>query len=128
MKVKKWKIILLAAAVLIICMALAVVLNLPKPLSVSDSAYNLSLLSDGTYIGNCDNGLVKVMTEVDVQANAITAIRIIDHQNGLGSPAETITSDIISAQSIEVDAVSGATASSETILKAVENALLGFGE
>lgn len=128
MKMKRWKIFVAVVAVVIIGMAIVIFLNLPKPLSTSDNAYNLSQLTDGTYTGNCDNGIVKVQVEVEVQGNAITTVHIVNHQNGLGSSAEAITVDIVEQQSVEVDAVSGATMSSKTILKAVENALSGTGE
>lgn len=123
-----WKIITTVIAVLILGMAAFVFLNLPKPLETNDSAYDLSQLSDGTYTGNCDNGIVQVQVDVDVQDHFITDVRIIRHQNGLGSTAEIIADDIVRHQSVEVDAVSGATMSSKTILKAVEKALSGSGE
>lgn len=123
MKIKKWKSVAIIVLMLILIMAVLVGLNFPKPLILSDSSYNLSHIADGTYVGDCDNGLVKVQVEVDVQNNIISAIRITKHQNGLGSSAEVIISEIVNNQSVEIDAVSGATASSETILKAVENAL-----
>lgn len=123
MKIKKWKSAAIIVLMLILIMAVLVGLNFPKPLISSDASYNLSHIADGTYIGDCDNGLVKVQVEVDVQNNIISAIRITEHQNGLGSSAEVIISEIVNNQSVEIDAVSGATASSETILKAVENAL-----
>ena len=53
----------------------------------------------------------------------ITKVDLIGHQNGLGSDAETIVDAVVEQQSVEVDAILGATASSQTILKAVENAL-----
>lgn len=128
MKIKKWKIVIATIVVLIVCIAAYVLLNLPKPVASSDSAYDLSQIADGTYIGSCDNGMVKVQVAVDVKGNAITDVRITEHDNGLGVPAEAITDTIIRQQSVEVDAVSGATLSSKTILKAVENALSGLGE
>lgn len=128
MKKRKWKVIVALIAVLVSIMAILVFLNLPKSIISNDSAYKLSQLSDSTYIGNCDNGIVQVQVAVDVKSNAISDIRILHHQNGLGSAAEAITDDIVKRQSIEVDSVSGATMSSKTILKAVENALSGTGE
>lgn len=128
MKVKKWKVVAAVVAVLLLSMAAFVFLNLPKPLVASNSTYDLSQIADGIYTGSCDNGIVQVRVEVDVQGNAIAGVRITDHQNGLGSPAEAIVEDIIKQQSVEVDAVSGATMSSKSIVKAVENALSGPGE
>lgn len=101
----------------------AVFINLPKPQRVSDSSYDLNLLSDGIYEGECDNGLVFVKLEVNVQNHEISNVKILEHDNGMGQPAEAIINNVINSQSIEVDAVSGATFSSQTILKAIENAL-----
>lgn len=66
---------------------------------------------------------VYVKVEVSVTEHKITGIKIIEHENGLGSKAEKIVDDVISRQSLEVDAVSGATVSSKCIIKAIENAL-----
>lgn len=57
----------------------------------------MSQIEDGTYSGSYDNSL--------------------------GSAAEVITDTVVQHQSVEIDAISGATMSSKTILKAVENAL-----
>lgn len=128
MRIRKWKVVLAAAALIVACIAVLFFLNLPKPVASSDSAYDLTQLADGTYTGRCDNGIVKVQVAVDVRDNAIAAVRIMEHNNGLGTPAEAITDAVVRRQSVEVDAVSGATLSSKTILKAVENALSGIGE
>lgn len=66
---------------------------------------------------------VYVEVEVSVTEHKITNIKIIEHENGLGGKAEKIVDNIISRQSLEVDAVSGATVSSKCIIKAIENAL-----
>ncbi len=116
-----YAVFLLLAAVL--CIAIAVFTNLPKPLSVSDQSFDLAALADGTYNGACDNGLVLARVAVEIQDHAIAAVRILEHRNGMGQPAEAITQTVEERQSIEVDAVSGATMSSQTILKAIENAL-----
>lgn len=89
---------------------------------------DLSNVQDGEYIGECDNRAVKVTVAVRTENHRITDIQILRHNNGMGKKAEEITSRVIEAQSINIDAVSGATFSSNTILKAVENALEGAGE
>ncbi len=115
--------VLLGILALLIIIVIAVALNLPKPLSISDDSFDLSAVADGVYEGECDNGLVLARVEVEVRGHAITGIHILEHRNGMGSPAEVITDEVVSRQSVEVDAVSGATMSSQTILKAIENAL-----
>lgn len=84
---------------------------------------DLSAVSDGNYVGEYTAGPVHVKVEVVVRQHQITEIVIRQHDNGLGSAAETIVGDVIAAQSLNVDAVSGATVSSKCILKAVEDAL-----
>jgi len=81
---------------------------------------------DGVYRGDYDlSGTpVKVTLDVTVQNENITAINIIKHFcSPIGKKAEKITEKIIEQQSLNVDAISGATGSSKAILKAVENAL-----
>jgi uncharacterized protein with FMN-binding domain len=81
---------------------------------------------DGVYNGSYDlSGTpVKVSLNVTVKNQNITAISIIKHFcSPIGKKAEKITEKIIHEQSLDVDVVSGATGSSISILKAVENAL-----
>ena len=54
---------------------------------------------------------------------AITGIRILEHKNDRGGPAEAVVEAIVDQQRIGVDAVTGATNSSTVLKKAVENAL-----
>ncbi len=108
---------------MLIFIVAAIIINLPKPQHVSDSHFNLTALADGTYEGECDNGLVYVKVEVEILNHAIVEVHILEHDNGMGQPAEVITQTVVGSQSVEVDTVSGATMSSQTILKAIENAL-----
>ena len=81
---------------------------------------------DGTYRGTYDlSGTpVKVTLDVTVQRGTISSINIIEHFcSPIGKKAEKIVERIIEEQSLSIDAISGATASSKAILKAVEDAL-----
>ena len=84
---------------------------------------DLNRIADGSYQGNSRVGPVRVTLDVAVKDNTITSIQIIRHFNGRGKKAEVIVPRIIEAQSLEVEVISGATASSKAILKAVEDAL-----
>jgi len=87
---------------------------------------DLTLRDDGVYRGNYDlSGTpVKVTLDVTVQNHEISNIDIIEHScSPIGKKGEKITGRIIEAQNLDVDVVSGATASSISIIKAVENAL-----
>jgi uncharacterized protein with FMN-binding domain len=82
-------------------------------------------LKDGEYPGNYEIFPVKVSVKTTVLNGKITQIELLEHFNGKGAPAEKIVDDIIEKQSLQVDAVSGATVSSVAIKKAVEDSLLG---
>jgi uncharacterized protein with FMN-binding domain len=87
---------------------------------------DLTQTADGTYRGRYDlSGTpVDVTLDVIIQNGEITKIEIVRHFcSPIGKKAEKITDRIIERQSLDVDVVSGATASSKAILKAVENAL-----
>ena len=84
---------------------------------------DLTRVADGTYTGEYDVGLVYARVEVTVAGGVITDVRILEHKNGRGGPAEAVTGAIVDQQRIGVDAVTGATNSSTILKKAVENAL-----
>ncbi len=120
-RLKYWLVAGVLAVILILAVAIA--MNMPKTQQVSDSRFDLATLADGTYRGECNNGLVHAVVDVDVQNHAIAEVRLVKHRNGMGGAAEAIADDVAQNQTVELDAVSGATYSSQTILKAVENAL-----
>lgn len=84
---------------------------------------DLETLADGTYTGSYSAFPVKVTVVVSIEDHRITDIAITQHDNGQGKPAEIILDDVIDAQSIEVDVISGATYSSKVILLAIREAL-----
>lgn len=90
---------------------------------ISVTMPDLSSVQDGNYIGEYSITPVHVKVEVSVSNHRITNITILQHDNGLGSTAESIVNDVVQEQSLDIDAVSGATVSSKCILKAVENAI-----
>jgi uncharacterized protein with FMN-binding domain len=95
--------------------------NLVQAVTIAD--VDLSSIDDGDYVGSYDLGLVSVKVKVRVEGNRIKRIEILEHKNGRGTAAEAIVNNVVKAQSLEVDVIAGATASSKAILKAVENAL-----
>jgi uncharacterized protein with FMN-binding domain len=88
------------------------------------SRLDLTKVENGTYTGSEDANIIKVTVEVTVKDHAITKINLLEHKNGQGKPAEVIIDDIVAANSLEVDAISGATYSSQVIKTAVYNALM----
>jgi uncharacterized protein with FMN-binding domain len=85
---------------------------------------DLSSIAPGTYRGEYEAGPVKAVVSVEVAGGRIQSIEILEHRSLLGRKAEReIPSRVLSAQSVQVDTVTRATASSMVILKAVEIAL-----
>lgn len=80
-------------------------------------------LKDGVYDGECDVRFIDAKVRVTVKDGRVADITILKHKNGHGAPAEAILGEIVQRQTLEVDAVSGATNSSRVLKKAVENAL-----
>ena len=98
--------------------------NLAKLAALPVDDTDLSAIADGTYHGSYTCFPVSVEVAVTVGDHAIIDIAILKHQNGQGTAAETLPSEVVAAQSLEVDTVTGATYSSKVILKAIENALI----
>jgi uncharacterized protein with FMN-binding domain len=92
---------------------------------ISISDVDVSKISDGVYIGECDIGYVYAKVRVTVQYGEIINVEILEHRTERGQAAERIADDIIDEQKVTVDAVSSATNSSNVIKKAVYNALTG---
>ena len=84
---------------------------------------DLSKVEDGTYEGHSELGPVIVELKVTVKKGKIIEIEIVNHQNGLGQSANVIVDEMVDKNTYDVDAVSGATVSSEIIMNAVNNAL-----
>lgn len=84
---------------------------------------DMSKVEDGDYEGIADTALVKVTVTVAVLNHQITDIVINRHDNGKGKPAEIIVQSMIKQNTYNVDAVAGATTSSNVIKSAVSNAL-----
>lgn len=85
--------------------------------------FQLENISDGEYYGSCDVGYIYAKVKVVVNGHKISDITLIEHRNERGAKAEKIIDSIISKQTVDVDAVSGATNSSKVIKKAIADAL-----
>jgi len=94
--------------------------------SVTATMPNLNSIPDGVYRGSysMSGTPVKATVDVTVRSHRITAIEIVQHNSSArGKNGEAIIDSIIQHQRLDVDVISGATGSSKTLLKAVENAL-----
>lgn len=94
--------------------ALAKLVNVPV---------DMAQVADGVYTGTSDAGMVQADVQVTVKDHRIADIVLLRHQTGLGKPAEATLATMVANNTYEVDAVTGATASSLTLRNAVNEAL-----
>ena len=85
---------------------------------------SVSRAKNGEYIGSYSSFPVFAKVRVTIQDNAIHEIVLIEHRHGQGGSAESILGSVVTANSLAVDCVSGATYSSKVILMAIQEALL----
>ena len=120
------KVLIGIAAVIVLFFILFLVIACKEYMEVNaidKTPVNISEVEDGVYEGYSETSLVKVRARVTVTDGKIENIEILEHQCGKGKPANAIAEEIVRRNDIEVDAVSGATVSSEVIKDAVRNAL-----
>ena len=120
------RILKILVAVIGILLALVLIMFIKSDRDIKNLEYHetdLNEVEDGVYRGKAETTFVKVEVEVEVKDHKIVRIDLLKHDNGLGKEAERITEDMISMNTYEVDAVSGATSSSEVIKSAVSDAL-----
>jgi uncharacterized protein with FMN-binding domain len=84
------------------------------------SPLNLANVADGIYEGSATILHVAPKLQVTVTTGRITAITVVSPIYG---DVSGLTARVIKAQSLDVDAISGATVSTKAALKAVDNAL-----
>jgi uncharacterized protein with FMN-binding domain len=86
---------------------------------------DISRIQDGVYRGTEKHFPVTAVVDVEVRGGRIVNIDIVRHLHGPGHGADAIAQRVLDQQSLMVDAVSGATGSSQVVLKAIERALSG---
>jgi len=128
---RRW-LVLHRAAVAVACIALVIHIALGV---ISFGAYQraiaalsrpdiaVSEVADGAYEGECDVGYIYARVRVTVDNGKIVDVDLLEHHNERGGEAESIPQTVVEAQSLDVDAVSGATNSSKVIKAAIANAL-----
>ncbi len=125
---KKWP--LVAGGIVLIILLAGVLLYLDSVQQYQKHVAEMTIANidfsqtpDGVYEGSVDETFIRVRVRVTVEGGAVTNIVLLEHENGRGKPAEAVIGEIIRQQTLEVDAVSGATNSSKVIKKAIEKAL-----
>ena len=94
--------------------------------AAGEEAEVLYYYKDGTFEGTGDGYGGPIRVAVTIESDILTEVKVLSHD--AEDPAyfvlaEGLTDRILSAQSTDVDAASGATFSSRGIISAVENAL-----
>ena len=92
-------------------------------LRASTKAFDISAVQNGVYEGKAFLLPVSVKVRASVSEGRIESIDLLRHFNGQGKTAEAIIDDVMATQSLGVDVIAGASYSSLTILKAIEQAL-----
>ena len=128
---KRGVIITIACVLLVIILAVAggliwMTQGLSTYSKMTISNVDFSRLPDGTYQGTFNGGRFSNTVEVTVTDHKVTAIKVVKDVT-FKNPARRrqIIDSVIKAQSLKVDTITGATATSKAYLKAIENALSG---
>ena len=120
-KFLKWSGIVLI--MLIAIMMIYSIIGKDEVLDLRIKAVDLAPIPDGTYVGSYDNYRWTNKVEVSVSEHKITGIKPLKIQQGRDGLVKELILKILDRQSPDVDAITGATASSNGFLKAVETAL-----
>ncbi len=92
------------------------------------NAVDFGRLADGVYVGEYEGGMYKWRAnkvQVTVTSGKVAHIKLLDSSDpGKDNTQQNMLYDrVINEQSLQVDAISGATLTSKAYLQAVENAL-----
>lgn len=138
-KIKVWIVILVIIGVIGIALLGGIMGTEPgrreiKNLTIND--INFKNLRDGTYVGEYKgkkDSFRNTRVEVTVSSGRVTGIKVLKGAlnkegkpaeiNSKGSTVEDLFEKVIETQSLQIDVISGATLTSKTHIKAVENAL-----
>jgi uncharacterized protein with FMN-binding domain len=85
---------------------------------------DLRNIPDGVYEGTFKGGRFSNSLEVTVKDHRIVDIKRIGSRASVEDLYQKIYAKVIESQSLQIDTVSGATVTTRTTLKAIENALL----
>jgi uncharacterized protein with FMN-binding domain len=126
---KKRRVFIISICVLVlIAIAIYVVMtNIQNGLQSLSTAQikeiDIGRVPNGVFTGQFSTMPVSARVEITVHDGKITDIKLLEHNNGQGKPAEAIIGQVLENQTLEVDVIAGATYSSKVILKAIEDAL-----
>jgi uncharacterized protein with FMN-binding domain len=114
--------VVLAAASLIFSTCMRAEINSTRAMTIND--VEISKIRDGSYTGSYEYGGFTYSVRCVVSQGRVDKIKILQNRATKHAlQAEAVIPKIIEQQKVTVDAVTGATASSKALLKAVERAL-----
>ena len=90
---------------------------------IENEDIDMETVEDGIFEGHSELDLVKVDVKVLVKNHNLIKVELLRHECGFGHPADVIVDKMVEQNTWDVDAVSGATVSSEIIKNAVNKAL-----
>ena len=120
MRIPQWLIVVAAVSLFVSCGLVKYERKLKR---TTVEEIDLSDVKDGEYAGYYDLHLVSAKVRVVVRDGRIQELILEEHTHGDGYGADEIAERILAEQSVDVDAVTGATGSSTAIRKAVALAL-----
>lgn len=124
---KIWKIPLLIILILVALLGIFwgyLTYGLQETQNLILNAVDLSVIGDGTYRGKYVKGRFTCEVEVVVKDHAIVDVKLISSSRiSVPTLYEKLMARVKNTNTLPVDTISGATASSKAFLKAVENAL-----
>lgn len=100
-------------------------LTAENPDNVVINEVDLKNVADGTYEGSYSLAPIDITLKVTIKDHKYDAIEILEDSSFKKGTADSVCKNVVEKQTLLVDAVSGATASSKAALKAIEEALLG---
>lgn len=121
---KRTGIVLLVLIALTGIMVIYATFGLKQTLKLTIQPVDLTKISDGTYTGSYNSYRWSTTVEVTVKDHKITGINPVKIQQGREDLVKDLIQRILSEQKPDIDAISGATASSKAFLKAADTALI----
>lgn len=104
--------------------ALSINANMKEIRELPLNNIEVNILVDGSYEGEYFyEDQIGARVNVTILNGSIAEITLLKHVCGKGTIAEVILDDIVIAQTLDVDAIAGATTSSHVLKLAVQNAL-----
>ena len=107
------------------CLSLSASMKKSLAKKIENKEINFNALEDGIFTGHSELGPVKVEVMVEVDNHKLKNVELLKHECGLGHPADVIVNTMVEQNTLDFDAVSGATVSSEIIKNAVNKAMRG---